>query len=199
MSHMHKDYSGAKLGMWLFLYTEVLLFSGLFLLYSVYLSYYPDQFALSGAQLDTALGAVNTVVLLTSSLFVAMAVTAIQTDQRRQVLILLAGTILCAITFLGIKYLEWSEKFEHHIYPGSEMLAAAPPGESVFFGLYYLITGLHGLHVLIGALLLSWVAYRVHIGSVHAGDDIWLENSALYWHLVDLIWIFIFPLYYLIF
>jgi len=200
MSHpVHKDYGGAKLGMWLFLYTEVLLFSGLFLLYSVYLSYYPVQFASSGAQLDTVLGTINTVVLLTSSLFVAMAVTAIQNDHRQRVIILLAGTILCAITFLGIKYLEWTAKFEHEIYPGSERLAAAPPGESIFFGLYYLITGLHGVHVLIGALLLTWVAFRVHRGLLHAGDDIWLENSALYWHLVDLIWIFIFPLYYLIF
>jgi cytochrome c oxidase subunit 3 len=200
MTHAsHRDYGGAKLGMWLFLYTEVLLFSGLFLLYSVYLSRYPEQFASGGAQLDVVYGTVNTIVLLTSSLFVAMALTAIQHDQRQRAITLLVGTILCAAAFLSIKYVEWHAKFQHHIYPGSEKLAAGPPGESVFFSLYYLITGLHGVHVLVGALLLSFVAFRVQRGLVHAGNEIWLENGALYWHLVDLIWIFIFPLYYLIF
>ncbi len=194
----HKDYSGAKLCMWLFLFTELLLFSGLFLLYSVYLRRYPHEFATGGKQLNWMLGAANTGILLTSSLFAAMAVTAVQRDELRRAVYLLCGTIACAAGFMGIKYIEWSTKIGHGIYPGSEHLKTGPQGESVFFSLYYLSTGIHGLHVLIGAALLGWIAVKVRSGKVHATDYVLLENGALYWHLVDLIWIFIFPLYYLI-
>ena len=193
----HKDNNGAKLGMWLFLFTELLLFGGLFLLYSVYLSRYPHEFSSAGRQLNVIFGTINTVVLLTSSLCAAMAVTAVQRDERRHTLWLIGGTILCAAIFMAIKYVEWNTKFHHGIYPNSPHLAAGPPGESVFFSLYFITTGLHGLHVLIGAVLLAWVAVKVKRGAVHGGDYILLENGALYWHLVDLIWIFIFPLYYL--
>ena len=198
MSHAEqKDLFGAKLGMWLFLFTELILFGGLFLLYAVYLRRYPHEFAAAGKQLDWTLGTVNTVILLTSSLFVAMAVTALQESAARRALGLIGGTILCAASFIAIKYLEWSAKIGHGIYPGSEQLKNGPPGESVFFGLYFMTTGLHGLHVLIGAALLAWIFTRVKSGAVSAENCILLENGALYWHLVDLIWIFIFPLYYL--
>jgi len=126
-----------------------------------------------------------------------MAVTAVQRREPRRALALIGGTILCAAGFLAIKYVEWSAKIGHGIYPGSEHLKAAPPGESVFFGLYFMTTGIHGLHVLIGGVLLAWIAVRVKSGAVGAENFILLENGALYWHLVDLIWIFIFPLYYL--
>jgi cytochrome c oxidase subunit 3 len=195
---LHRDYAGAKLGMWLFLFTELLLFGGLFLLYGAYLSRYPHEFAAAGREMHLVFGTVNTVILITSSLLAAMAVTAIQRDQRRTVLLLLGGTILCAAIFLFNKYLEWSAEIGRGIYPNSPVLATGPPGESVFYGLYYLTVGLHGLHVLIGATLLSVVAVRVGRGTIHGGDYVWLENGALYWHLVDLVWIFIFPLYYLI-
>ena len=199
MSHPEqKDYAGAKLGMWLFLFTEILLFGGLFLLYAVYLTRYPHEFAAGGRELDVVYGTANTIVLLTSSLLVAMAVTAIQQGRRLLTLRLLGGTILCAALFMGIKYVEWSTKIHHGIYPGSAKLAAGPHGESVFFGLYYLTTGLHGLHVLIGGSVLAWVAAKVSCNMVNAEEYVLLENGALYWHLVDLIWIFIFPLYYLI-
>ena len=194
----HRDDAGAKLGMWLFLLTELLLFGGLFLLYAVYLSRYPHEFTAAGREMHIVFGTLNTVILITSSLLAAMAVTAIQRDDRRGVLWLLGGTILCAAIFLFDKYLEWSAAIGHGIYPNSPRLAAGPPGESVFFSLYYLTVGLHGLHVLIGATLLAVVAARVRAGNVHAGNYALLENGALYWHLVDLIWIFIFPLYYLI-
>jgi cytochrome c oxidase subunit 3 len=198
MTHQeHKDYFGAKLGMWLFLFTELLLFGGLFLLYAVYLQRYPREFTAGGHELNWVLGTANTAILLTSSLFVAMAVTAVQRNEARRVGSLLAGTVLCAGAFLGIKYLEWSAKISHGIYPGSPKLTAGTPGESVFFSLYFLTTGIHGLHVLIGGSLLSWIGVKVRRGSVHGNDYILLENGALYWHLVDLIWIFIFPLYYL--
>ena len=199
MNHtVHKDYGGAKLGMWLFLFTELILFGGLFLLYAAYLSRYPHEFAAAGRDMHVGFGTLNTVILITSSLLAAMAVTAIQRNERRNVLILLGGTILCAVTFLFNKYLEWSAEIGNGIYPDSPRLANGPPGESVFYSLYYLTVGLHGLHVLIGGTLLAVVAIRVKRGTVHAGDFVLLENGALYWHLVDLIWIFIFPLYYLI-
>jgi cytochrome c oxidase subunit 3 len=194
----HKDFYGARLGMWLFLFTELLLFGGLFLLYSAYLSRYPHEFSVGGRELNVVFGAVNTMVLLTSSMFAAMSVTAVQRGQRQNAVKLLAGTIFCALVFLVIKYFEWSAKIGHDIYPGSQRLMAGPPGESVFFSLYYLTTGLHGLHVLIGGSVLAFVAMKVQKGQVDAGNYAWLENGALYWHLVDLIWIFIFPLYYLI-
>jgi len=199
MNHQqHKDYAGAKLGMWLFLFTELLLFGGLFLLYGVYLKRYPQEFAAGGRQLDWVMGTANTVILITSSLFAAMAVTAIQRDERRRAVGLICGTILCAAGFMVIKYFEWSAKIGHGIYPGSEHLRSGAPGESVFFSLYYMTTGIHGLHVLIGGGLLAWIATRVKVGVVNAGDYSLPENGALYWHLVDLIWIFIFPLYYLV-
>lgn len=199
MSHqLHKDLAGAKLGMWLFLFTEMLLFGGLFLLYAVYLHRFPAEFAAGGRQLEWVLGTANTVILLTSSLCAATSVTAVQRGEARRGVLLLWGTILCAAGFMAIKYVEWSAKFAHGIYPGSAKLTAGPPGESVFFSLYFLTTGLHGLHVLIGAALLGWVAARVKSGSITAEEHVLLENSTLYWHLVDLVWIFIFPLYYLI-
>lgn len=199
MNHaLHKDYTGAKFGMWLFLFTELLLFGGLFLLYATYLSRYPHEFTQGGRELNVVFGAVNTVVLLTSSLLAAMAVTAVQKGETRLTIGLLAGTVFCALIFMVDKYFEWSVKIHHGIYPGSAKLVAGPPGESVFFGLYYLTTGLHGVHVVLGAALLSWVGWNVKKGAINAGDFVALENGALYWHLVDLVWIFIFPLYYLI-
>lgn len=196
--HLHRDRAGATLGMWLFLFTELILFGGLFLLYAVYLARYPHEFAAGGRELNVMFGAINTVVLLSSSLLAAMAVTAVQRGEQRLSIRLLLGTIGCALIFLAIKYVEWSAKFGHDIYPGSQRLVKGLPGESVFFSLYYLTTGLHGLHVLLGGILLAFVAVRVQQGKIDSSSYSWLENGALYWHLVDLIWIFIFPLYYLI-
>ena len=196
--HERKDYFGAKLGMWLFLFTELLLFGGLFLLYAVYLKRYPKEFAIGGRELDWILGTANTVILLTSSLCAAMAVTAVQRSETRRAVGLICATIICAAGFLVIKYVEWSAKIGHGIYPGSERLKAGSPGESVFFSLYFMTTGIHGLHVLIGGGLLAGIAMKVSSGRVTADNHVLLENGALYWHLVDLVWIFIFPLYYLV-
>lgn len=194
----HKDYEGAKLGMWLFLFTELLLFGGLFILYGVYLHRYPQEFVTGGDQLNVLFGGGNTVVLLTSSLTVAVGISALQKGNRRLCLGMLWATIGFALMFLVNKFFEWSAKIHHGIYPGSAHLKEMPHGESVFFGLYYITTGLHGLHVLIGAGVLTWVALLVRSGKVHQEDFVTLENAGLYWHLVDLVWIFIFPLYYLI-
>jgi len=194
----HKDYEGAKLGMWLFLFTELLLFGGLFILYGVYLHRYPQEFIEGGDQLNVLFGGGNTIVLLSSSLTVAVSISALQKGNKKLCLGMLGVTIASALLFLVNKFFEWSAKIHHGIYPGSAHLKEMPHGESVFFGLYYVTTGLHGIHVLLGAGILTWVALLVRKGKVNRDDFVTLENAGLYWHLVDLVWIFIFPLYYLI-
>ncbi|HJW85396.1 MAG TPA: cytochrome c oxidase subunit 3 family protein [Candidatus Brocadiaceae bacterium] len=198
MSEHHKDYTGAKLGMWFFLFTELMLFGGLFILYAVYLKRYPKEFVTAGDQLSVVLGTTNTLVLLTSSFFVAMSITALQRGEKKFALRLIGGTIAFAGVFLIIKYFEWTAKFHHGIYPGSPHIKEIAPGESIFFSLYFITTGLHGIHVIIGALVLAWAMLGVKTGKVNSKDWILLENAGLYWHLVDLIWIYVFALYYLV-
>jgi cytochrome c oxidase subunit III len=198
MSIEHRDDTGARFGMWLFLYTEVILFSGLFILYSMALVKFPDQFSEASHKLNIYFGTVNTLVLLTSSLTIALAITAIQRNKIKQTLTLCAITIVLAGVFMVNKFFEWSAEISHGIYPGSEQLAEMGPGVTTFFNLYYFTAGLHGLHVVIGGILIGVVAIMVAKGKVTSDRYTLLENSALYWHLVDLVWIFLFPLYYLI-
>ncbi|MFK5927492.1 MAG: cytochrome c oxidase subunit 3 family protein [Desulfuromusa sp.] len=198
MSIEHRDDTGARFGMWVFLYTEVILFSGLFILYSVALAKFPEQFGEASHKLNIYFGTINTLVLLASSLTIAMAITAIQRNKVKQTLILCFSTIALAIVFLINKYFEWSAEFSHGIYPGSEHLAEMGPGVTTFFNLYFFTAGLHGVHVLIGGTLIGVVAFFVATGRINDDRFTLLENSALYWHLVDLVWVFLFPLYYLI-
>lgn len=192
------DTLGARLGMWLFLFSELLLFGGLFLLYAVYLARYPAEFAAGGQQLDTLLGTGNTLLLITSSLTVALALSALQQGRRRLCQILVCATVVAALLFLTIKGVEWQAKFGHGLFPGGSEMEALPAGQQIFFSLYFVTTGLHSLHVLVGAALLLWTLGLTGRGRVTAQNSVMLENAALYWHLVDLVWIFIFPLYYLL-
>ena len=173
--HVHKDYTGAKFGMWLFLFTEVLLFGGLFLLYAVYLARYPQEFISAGKELNVWFGGANTLVLLTSSLFVAISITALRRGAKRLCLGLLSGTVACAAIFMINKYFEWGAKINHGIYPGSAHLKEMQPGEMMFFNLYYLTTGLHGLHVVIGALILVWAMFLIKSDRVNANDWVILD------------------------
>ena len=188
-----KDPVGSRFGMWLFLYSELMLFAGLFILFAVYFNWYKDDFVASGRELSLAFGTVNTVILLVSSFMVAAAVTAIRRGSQRAA----AGFLLCAIllggVFLSDKYVEWSHKISHGLYPNSPHLISGPHGRTMFYSLYYVITGLHGIHIIIGMTVLAFCAGGVLRGSVTAEDDGLLVNGGLYWHLVDLIWIFIFP------
>jgi len=249
----HKDYTGSKIGIWLFLITEVLLFGGLFLLYSIYRADYAEAFHNAAKELDTLVGTVNTLILLTSSLTMAISIAATHNGNRKLALIMLAITVLFGGWFMVNKYFEWMTKIGHGIYPGSEYLLAHDKGEIIFFGLYFVMTGLHGLHVLVGMVLLTVMFFRV-LNQPNAevkfvaghglqraqggrfavldkdGNPLWtgeeiddtmervivktkywpvkrrfhaqdfnqLENSGLYWHIVDIIWIFLFPLFYLI-
>jgi cytochrome c oxidase subunit III len=192
----HADEEGTKLGMWLFLFTELLLFGGMFLLYSIYRSEHAHQFFLAASELDTFIGTVNTLVLLTSSLTVALSIEALRRSRRKLSITMLILTILFGVVFMINKYFEWSTKIHHGIYPGSETLLSMSDGEMLFFNLYYVMTGLHGLHVLVGMVVLSVMLVFVTKGN--QSSVIRLESSGLYWHLVDIIWIFLFPLFYLI-
>lgn len=192
------DKTGVRIGMWLFLYSEVLLFGGLFVLYAAYFHRYPEFFVEGGKDLDRAFGAFNTVVLLVSSFTVAASITAIQRSKKRQAISFLLFSVFCGFIFLVNKYFEWGAKFAKDIYPNSDTLVFGEPGLNIFFGLYYVITGLHGLHVIIGMIFLSVALWYVIRGKVTAERFGLLENAGLYWHLVDLIWIFVFPLFYLV-
>lgn len=192
------DDTGIKIGMWLFLYSEIILFGGLFVLYAMYFYEYPKHFAVGGKELNRIIGALNTIVLLVSSFTVAASITAMQRNARKQTIGLLIFSIFCGFIFLVNKYFEWGAKIHHDIYPNSETLVNGEPGVNIFFGLYYVITGLHGLHVIIGMILLSISLVLVLAGKVTSTRFAMLDNSGLYWHLVDLIWIFVFPLFYLV-
>jgi cytochrome c oxidase subunit III len=194
---VHKDYEGSKLGMWLFLFTEILLFGGLFILYAAYRARYPLEFHNSGQYLNVSIGVLNTIVLLTSSLMVALSIAALQKGNHRLSKLCLSATILLGIVFLVDKGIEWSGEFHHGLYPNSPVLANLPKGEQIFLGLYYSMTGLHGVHVLAGVTLLSVMLVFLARGKITSSDFNRLENSGLYWHLVDVIWIFLLPLFYL--
>lgn len=194
----HSDESGKKLGMWLFLYTEIILFGGLFVLYAVYFSRYTNDFIEAGKQLDRLFGVINTAILLISSFAVAAAITAMQKNQNKLSMAGLVASLICGFVFLVNKYFEWSHKIDRGIFPGSEKLADGPEGQNIFFGLYYVITGLHGIHIIIGMTLLMVALVFLKMRKITPARFSLLENAGLYWHLVDLIWIFVFPLFYLV-
>jgi Heme/copper-type cytochrome/quinol oxidase, subunit 3 len=195
---VHRDDEASKLGMWLFIFTELLLFGGLFLVYSVFRAQYPLNFHQGSLELSVTIGAINTIALLFSSMTIAMALTAIQKNNRKLAMALIAVTLLMATVFLFNKYIEWGVKFEHRLYPGSPLMPLLERGHLLYFSLYFFMTGLHALHIIVGMVLLIICFFKVKSGSIHSRKYVHLENGALYWHLVDLIWIFLFPLMYLI-
>jgi cytochrome c oxidase subunit 3 len=194
----YKDVTSPKLGMWLFLLSEILLFGGMFVLYSAYRYKNPADFHHASEELDVMLGTLNTVILLTSSLTMAISISAIQTARRRLSAFLLVATIALGFLFLLNKGIEWTTKIEHGIYPNSPELLTRAKGEILFFGLYYVMTGLHGFHVLVGVGVLSVMLVFLLKAKINQSRFAGLENSGLYWHLVDIIWIFLYPLFYLI-
>ena len=182
------EYSMSKFGMWLFLGTEILLFGGLFAAYAIYRAKYPEMFHEQHKELNVTIGAINTIILIFSSMTMAMAVTGIQRGKKNLVSILLLITIICGIAFGVNKYFEYGHKFEHHIGPGT----------SIFFALYFMMTGLHMIHVFIGLAILVVLLVLNMKGKFSAQYNTPIEVGGLYWHLVDLIWIYLFPLLYLI-
>ena len=188
-----------QLGMWVFLATEVMFFGGLFACYTVYRFTNPEIFVQASHHLGLALGGINTAVLLCSSLTMALAVRSIQLGQRWATIGLLLATCLLGVVFLGIKGYEYHEKFVEHLVPGAGFHYDLPNGAKaqVFFWLYFAMTGLHGLHVLAGVLVLFTVAILVWTGRVDRQRYMTVEVAGLYWHFVDIVWVFLYPLLYL--
>ena len=205
LAHHFESYeqqkSAEKLGMWLFLATEVLMFGGLFVGYAIYKGAYPEVFKAGSYFLDWKKGAINTVVLLFSSFTMAMSIFFAQKNKMKHCRQMLIATLFCGFLFMFIKYVEYSHKFHEGIFPGGFFSYTGEgfvEGLPLYFSFYYLMTGLHASHVLIGLALISWMlfkAYKNQIGSHHYMP---LEYVGLFWHLVDLIWIYLFPLLYLV-
>jgi len=195
---IHRDDLASKTGMWLFLFTEMLLFGGLFVVYSVYRFRNVQAFHLAADELDVFIGTVNTIILLISSCTIAMSITALQRNNKKLSLLLLSITVILGLMFLFNKYIEWGDHFREHIYPGSPVLALRGQGDVLFYGLYFFMTGLHALHIIVGLGFIGFIMIYIFRDRVTHDNFVLLENSGLYWHLVDLIWIFLFPLFYLI-
>jgi cytochrome c oxidase subunit 3 len=188
------------LGMWVFLVTEVLFFGGLFCTYMLYRMWYPEAFAAASHELDVTLGTTNTVVLITSSLTMALAVHAAQLGDRKRLMLMLVVTMALGTVFLGIKSVEYYHKFvEHHIPgPGFVFEKEFARNAQIFFSLYFLMTGLHAVHMIIGIGIMLVMLYWAWNGTVTKDYSSPIEISGLYWHFVDIVWIFLFPLLYLI-
>jgi cytochrome c oxidase subunit 3 len=190
----------AKMGMWLFLLTEILLFGGLFVAYTVYRSWNPDMFYNAHKFLDLPMGTLNTIVLITSSLTMALAIRSIQLNDRKKTIYLLSITLALAAAFLVVKYFEYSHKIHLGQLPGKYYTFTGVEGTNphVFFSIYFAMTGLHGLHVLAGMGAITWVLVKTIRNRFSAEYYTPVELTGLYWHLVDLVWIYLFPLLYLI-
>jgi cytochrome c oxidase subunit III len=190
----------ATLGMWVFLVTEVLFFGGALMAYAIYRSWYPEAFAVASHELDVVLGTINTAVLIASSLTMALAVHAAQTDDRQQLTIFLVLTMLLGAAFLGIKSVEYYTKFvEHHVPgPAFQFEPLYFHHAQIFFSIYFVLTGLHALHMIIGLGIMTWMLVWVRNGTISGQYSSPIEISGLYWHFVDIVWIFLFPLLYLI-
>ena len=196
----------ASLGMWMFLVTEVLFFGGMFLAYAIYRETYRAAFEGASNLLDLKLGTINTVVLLVSSLTMALAVWASQQGRKRLILLFLVLTMVLGTAFLGIKFIEYKTKFIRHEVPGphfvipldEETHQPLPPQSEMFFTLYFCMTGLHAVHMIIGIGLLLWLMRRARRGDFTVRYNTPVDLVGLYWHFVDIIWIFLFPLLYLL-
>ena len=197
-TEIHRDDIGSKTGMWIFLLTEMLLFGGLFIVYSVYRYINSQAFHLAAEELSVFIGTINTIILLISSCTIAMSITAVRKKNKKLAIFLLGITISLGLVFLFNKYIEWGHHIRESIYPGSAVLALRGHGDVLFYGLYYFMTGLHALHIIIGLGFIGFTTVFVIKDQINSDDFVLLENCGLYWHLVDLIWIFLFPLFYLI-
>jgi cytochrome c oxidase subunit 3 len=195
-----QQHESAKMGMWIFLLTEILLFGGLFVAYGIFRAWNPDMFYNAHKFLDVTLGTLNTIVLITSSLTMALAIRSMQVDKKNQTVFFLILTLLFAIVFLVVKYFEYSHKIELGQLPGKFYTFSGVEGSNphIFFSIYFSMTGLHAIHVIIGMLVIIWVLLKTVKNKFSSDYYTPLEMTGLYWHLVDMIWIFLFPLLYLI-
>ncbi len=197
---LEQQHESVSLGMWIFLATEIMFFGGMFLGYSVYRGIYPAAYGEASRHLDVVLGAVNTGVLLSSSLTMALAVQAAQLGGRRTVVLFLIATIALGSVFLGIKGLEYYHKYEEQLIPGSNFHFDGPNAghAQLFFSFYFVMTGMHALHMIVGIGVMVVLILLTLKGRFSAGYHFPVEISGLYWHFVDIVWVFLFPLLYLV-
>ena len=192
--------TASTLGMWVFLVTEVLFFGGLFTAYVIYRATYRSAFEGASNLLDIKLGAFNTAVLILSSLTMALAVWASAQGKKKLLILFLVLTIVLGAVFLGVKVIEYEQKFAHHEVPGPHFVVphGLPRQTEMFFSLYFCMTGLHALHMIIGIGLLTWLVVKARKGAFSPRYNTPVDMVGLYWHFVDIVWIFLFPLLYLL-
>jgi cytochrome c oxidase subunit III len=197
---VEQQHQASWLGMWVFLATEVMFFGGMFACYFVYRHWYLQAFASASNHIDVLLGGINTAVLICSSFTMALAVYSAETGRRKPLIAFLLLTIVLGLLFLGIKFYEYHTKFEEHLVPGSSFrfeAALARPAE-IFFSFYFAMTGMHAVHMIIGIGLLTVLIFKARRGRFSAAYYTPVELTGLYWHFVDIVWIFLFPLLYLL-
>jgi cytochrome c oxidase subunit 3 len=195
------EFVSSKEGIWLFMVTEVLMFGGLFVAYFIYHAMYPETFTKGAATLSWQMGTLNTFVLIFSSWTMAKAIQCIQKGLNKQATTLLIMTLLCGLTFLVVKYFEYAHKFHLGLLPGkffSPETGEWTINQGLYFGFYYCMTGLHGIHVILGMSLITWVLIRHLKGQFNPHYYTAVEGVGIFWHIVDLVWIFLFPLLYLV-
>ncbi len=195
-----QQHEASNLGMWAFLITEIMFFGGLFTIFAVYVSAYAEAFAEGSKHLDLVLGTVNTVVLLGSSFTMAMAVRSAQMGRRNRLRVYLSLTLVLGLVFLGIKAVEYGHKFEQHLVPGPNFSFTSPLAKNVqlFFSFYFAMTGMHALHMIVGVGILAVLLFQAWRGRYTTDYFTPVEVSGLYWHFVDIVWLFLFPCLYLV-
>lgn len=206
VAHHFKDanqqYLSGKEGIWLFMLTEILMFGAIFVAYIIYHSKFPEMFAEGASSLNWKMGFTNTLVLIFSSFTMAISINFIQRNKQKEAVIALAVTLLCGAVFMVIKYFEYTHKFHLGLFPGKFLdvakVGAVHANLGMYYGFYYCMTGLHGFHVLLGMGLIAWCLIRTMRGEFHSQYWIVVEGVGIFWHIVDLIWIFLFPLLYLV-
>lgn len=201
-ANAEEEFEAGKQGMWVFLVTEVLMFGGLFVAYGIFRGLYPEMFTLAHKELNVKMGLINTIVLITSSITMVLAVTATQKGQRDRAILNLVITFMLACVFLVVKYFEYSAKIHHGLLPAgffhNEHMSQLQPKSPLFFSLYFVMTGLHGVHVLVGMGLIAWLIKRTMAKEFSPYFYTPVELVGFYWHFVDLVWIYLFPLLYLV-
>lgn len=199
---MEQQTAAGKLGMWVFMAQELLFFSGLFCAFGFVRYMYPEMVAEAQTSMDWKLGTINSIILLVSSLTMSLCVRSARSNNRSGTIKFLVATMICGLMFLIIKMTEWGMHFHEGYYPGKYFHPIAEaeiqnPLAHIFFGLYYVMTGMHGLHIVVGLGLMTWMLIRAARGEFNSENYVSLENTSLFWHLVDIVWIFLFPLLYL--
>jgi cytochrome c oxidase subunit 3 len=199
---MEQQTSSGKLGMWVFMAQEMLFFSGLFCAFGYIRVMYPEMIKQVNPTMDWRLGAINSVILLISSLTMSLSVRSTRLNQRETSIKYLLATMLCGVVFLVIKGYEWGTHFHEGLYPGrffnpEPALHITSHVAHTFYGMYYVMTGIHGLHIVVGLGLMTWMLVRLLRAEFNFENYVALENTSLFWHLVDIVWIFLFPLLYL--